>query len=106
MDFTISHEQRDLKETARRFARQEMAAVAKRIEAEDEPLSRDWLERYAEMGFLGINVSATYAGLASETWTPCWCSRNSPRSRPPSPFPYSNPVSVRSAPSSTWRART
>ena len=63
MDFTISDEQRDLKETARRFARQEMAAVAKRIEAEDEPLSRDWLGRYAEMGFLGINVSATYGGL-------------------------------------------
>lgn len=63
MDFTISDEQRDLKETARRFARQEMAAVAKRIEAEDEPLSRDWLERYAEMGFLGINVSTTYGGL-------------------------------------------
>ena len=63
MDFTISDEQRDLKETARRFARQEMAAVAKRIEADDEPLSRDWLGRYAEMGFLGINVSATYGGL-------------------------------------------
>ena len=63
MDFTISDEQRELKETAHRFARQEMAAVAKRIEADDEPLSRDWLERYAEMGFLGINVSATYGGL-------------------------------------------
>ncbi len=63
MDFTLSDEQRDLKETARRFARREMAAVAKRIEAEDEPLSRDWLGRYAEMGFLGINVSATYGGL-------------------------------------------
>ncbi len=63
MDFTLSDEQRDLKETARRFARGEMAAVAKRIEADDEPLSRDWLGRYAEMGFLGINVSATYGGL-------------------------------------------
>ena len=63
MDFTLSDEQRDLKETAHRFARREMAAVAKRIEAEDEPLSRDWLERYAEMGFLGINVSATHGGL-------------------------------------------
>jgi butyryl-CoA dehydrogenase len=63
MEFMLSDEQRDLKETARRFARREMAAVAKRIEAEDEPLSRDWLERYAEMGFLGINVSATYGGL-------------------------------------------
>ena len=39
------------------------AAVAKKIEAEDEPLSRDWLKRYAEMGFLGINVAATYGGL-------------------------------------------
>ncbi len=63
MEFMLSDEQRDLKETARRFARREMAAVAKRIEADDEPLSRDWLERYAEMGFLGINVSATYGGL-------------------------------------------
>ena len=63
MDFTVSDEQRDLKETARRFARQEMAGVAQRIEAEDEPLSGDWLGRYAEMGFLGINVSATYGGL-------------------------------------------
>ena len=63
MDFTISDEQRELKETAHSFARQEMAAVAKRIEADDEPLSRDWLGRYAEMGFLGINVSATYGGL-------------------------------------------
>ena len=63
MDFAISDEQRELKETARRFARQEMAAVAKKIEAEDEPLSRDWLKRYAEMGFLGINVAATYGGL-------------------------------------------
>ncbi len=63
MDFTISHEQRELKETARRFARQEMAAVAERIEADGEPLSRDWLKRYAEMGFLGINVAASYGGL-------------------------------------------
>ncbi len=63
MDFTLSDEQRDLKETARRFARQEMAAVAERIEADGQPLSRDWLKRYAEMGFLGINVSATYGGL-------------------------------------------
>ncbi len=63
MDVTLSDEQHDLKETARRFARQEMAAVAERIEADGQPLSRDWLKRYAEMGFLGINVSATYDGL-------------------------------------------
>src|SRR3546814_2021347 len=31
--------------------------VARRLEAEDEALPKEWIKRYAEMGFLGINVA-------------------------------------------------
>ena len=63
MDFSLDEEQRRLRETARRFARAEMASVAEEIEAADEPLSGEWRRRYAEMGFLGVNVAADLGGL-------------------------------------------
>jgi len=63
MDFDLNEEQRHLRETAGRFARAEMAAVAEEMEAADEPLSAAWRQRYAEMGFLGINVAADLGGL-------------------------------------------
>jgi len=63
MDFQLSPSQREFQETARRFAREQLVDVAETIEAEGEPISRAWVERYAEMGFLGINVSEGYGGL-------------------------------------------
>lgn len=63
MDFSLNEEQRRLQETARRFAREQMAGVAREIEESNRPLASDWLERYAEMGFLGINVGTEYGGL-------------------------------------------
>ncbi len=63
MDFAPSEDQRRLQEAARRFAREQLPAVARRLEDEDEPLDRDWRRRYAEMGFLGINVDTRYGGL-------------------------------------------
>jgi len=63
MDFQLSPLQREFQETARRFAREQLVDVAETIEAEGEPISRAWVERYAEMGFLGINVSEGYGGL-------------------------------------------
>ncbi|HCQ99914.1 MAG TPA: butyryl-CoA dehydrogenase [Acidobacteria bacterium] len=63
MDFTLTEEQRALQATAREFARGEMARVAEELERNATPLSRDWLKRYAEMGFLGVNVSAGHGGL-------------------------------------------
>lgn len=63
MDFSPTEEQRQLREVARRFAREEMAEVAREIESEDRPLARSWIKRYAEMGFLGINVAPAYGGL-------------------------------------------
>jgi len=63
MDFTLSEEQGALQAAARQFARGEMTAVAVQTEREAQPLSRDWVKRYAEMGFLGINIPTRYGGL-------------------------------------------
>lgn len=63
MNFTLSDEQRALQETARRFAREQLIPVAQSIEVDGQPLSSEWVRRYAEMGFLGINVSKKYGGL-------------------------------------------
>ena len=63
MDFKLSDQQRELQETARNFAQKEMVDVAQSMEQTSEPLSKEWLKRYSEMGFLGINVSEKYGGL-------------------------------------------
>ncbi len=63
MNFTLTDEQRALQETARRFAREQMTPVAQHVETDGQPLDRQWVRRYAEMGFLGINVSKRYGGL-------------------------------------------
>ena len=63
MDFTLSEEQQALQTAAREFARGEMADVAEQVERDATPLSRDWVKRYAEMGFLGVNVATRYGGL-------------------------------------------
>ncbi|MBT6096438.1 MAG: acyl-CoA dehydrogenase [Rhodospirillaceae bacterium] len=63
MDFNLSDEQRELQDTARRFAQEQMKPVAEELETEAKPLPDEWLKRYAEMGFLGINVSEDLGGL-------------------------------------------
>jgi len=63
MDFQLSPSQREFQETARRFACEQLIDVAEEIEANGAPISRDWLKRFADMGFLGINVSEEYGGL-------------------------------------------
>ncbi len=65
MDFSLSEEQAALQETARRFATAELTEVAKQVEADDEPPGRDIVQRYAEMGFLGINLAPEYGGAGS-----------------------------------------
>jgi butyryl-CoA dehydrogenase len=60
IDFRLSEEQQA---AAREFASGEMTAVAEETEWEARPLSRDWVKRYAEMGFLGVNIPTRYGGL-------------------------------------------
>ncbi len=63
MDFQLSEEERDMQEAARRFAKEQMTPVAEEIEESGEPLSKEWVKRYSEMGFLGINIPEKYGGL-------------------------------------------
>ena len=63
MDFRLSEQQEQLRETARRFAREQLPAVAEEIERSGDPPGRELLQQYAEMGFLGINVPERLGGL-------------------------------------------
>lgn len=63
MDFRLTPEQLELKETARRFARDKLPRVAEECERANIPPSRELVREYAEMGFLGINVPQEFGGL-------------------------------------------
>jgi len=52
-----------LRDAARDFAQREMTAVARELEETNTPLGREHVKRYAEMGFLGVNVSEDLGGL-------------------------------------------
>src|SRR5208282_4357641 len=62
MDLTLSREDHDLREAARRFARKEVAPVADRMDREDY-FPRDVFARLGEHGFLGITVPEKFGGL-------------------------------------------
>ena len=62
MDFNLNEQQRALKETARKFADNELKDIAIEIERNDEPPSREILKRYADLGFLGVNLPEKYGG--------------------------------------------
>ncbi len=63
MDFRLTVEQEALREAARAFARAELPVIAAQCERDNTPPSHALVKRYAEMGFLGINVPAELGGL-------------------------------------------
>ena len=63
MDFRLTDEQLQLRETARRYARGQLPAIAEEIERTGEAPSRTLIHEYAEMGFLGINIPARLGGM-------------------------------------------
>lgn len=62
MDFQLSSEQRQLRESVRRFAQAELPGIAREIEETHAPLPRAMMRRYADLGYLGINLPAAYGG--------------------------------------------
>ena len=62
MDFALTPEQEQLRETARRFAQDKLVAVARKMEEASEPAPREIVREYARMGFLGINLDPEYGG--------------------------------------------
>ncbi len=65
MNFRLTDEQRQLQATARDFARAELPAIAVELERDNKPPSHELVRRYAEMGFLGINVPTALGGLGA-----------------------------------------
>ena len=63
MNFSLTPEQKELQSVAKEFAQKEMTPVAKTLEEKKEPLPEEWVLRYSEMGFLGINIKKEYGGL-------------------------------------------
>jgi len=63
MKFTLSDQQHELQQAARSFARAELPAIAAELETANTPPSHDLIARYAELGFLGINVPEELGGL-------------------------------------------
>jgi alkylation response protein AidB-like acyl-CoA dehydrogenase len=62
MDFTLTAEQQALRESVRRFAHKELPAIARQVEADDEPPGMEVRKRFAELGYLGVNLPAEYGG--------------------------------------------
>jgi len=63
VDFQLSEEQRELQQAARRYVREELAELARETEATSESPSLEWMKKFAEMGFLGINIAEQYGGM-------------------------------------------
>src|SRR3954468_9747428 len=63
MDFSLNENQRMLRESARRFCRENLPPLADELDREAKPVPQKWLKRYAELGYLGINTSAEFGGL-------------------------------------------
>lgn len=63
MDFQLTAEQKALQESARRYARERLPAVARDCEETGHPPDRELVRAYAELGFLGVNVPEACGGL-------------------------------------------
>lgn len=63
MDFRLTDEQLALQAAARKYVRERLMPLAAQIDREDSPPPRSLVREYAEMGFLGLNVSPEYGGL-------------------------------------------
>ena len=62
MDFQLNEEQKELKESVRRYASERLMPIAEEIELSGEPPSRELVREFAQMGYLGINIPEELGG--------------------------------------------
>ena len=63
MDFQLSEEQQQFKDAAKRYADEQMVAVATECEESNVPPSVEVRHALAEQGFFGMNIAEEYGGL-------------------------------------------
>lgn len=63
MDFTLSNEQIELQDSVRKFVKNELTTVAAEIERTGKPPTKKIIQKFSDMGFLGINLPQKYGGL-------------------------------------------
>ena len=63
MDFTLSSEQIELQDSVRKFAKNELTTVAAQIELTGKPPNKKIIQKFSDMGFLGVNLPQKYGGL-------------------------------------------
>ena len=62
MDFSLTDEQLALQESVRSFASRELPEIAAEVEQSDEPPDLALRKRFAELGYLGVNLAREYGG--------------------------------------------
>ena len=62
MNFTLSEVQKALQNSVRKFAQTELPEIAKQIEETGRPPNIEIRNRFGELGYLGVNLSADYGG--------------------------------------------
>jgi len=65
----LTEEQRQIADTAGRFAREQIAPVAARIEAKDEGVMRGLLRQAADLGFTAVDIPEEFGGLGLDKTT-------------------------------------
>ena len=62
MNFSLNEEQLSLQETVRKFAKNELTEIAKKMEQEDKPANKSVLKKFTDLGILGVNLPKEYGG--------------------------------------------
>ena len=63
MDFQLTEEQQQLRDSTRRYAREQLPEIAAEIERTGEPVDSKLLRQFADLGFLGINIPERFGGI-------------------------------------------
>ena len=62
MNFSLNEEQLSLQETVKKFAKNELTDIAKKMEQEDKSADKSVLKKFADLGILGVNLPKEYGG--------------------------------------------
>ena len=63
MDFSLTDEQKLLKNNVKNFVEKELFDYAKGLEEKDIPPSKEIIKKFSDLGLLGVNIPKKYGGL-------------------------------------------